>query len=186
MQTRLFPKQLLDFKARLLLGKTQFGKTLAKWSSQEVSQGCKVCLRQGHFEYDDLSHRILNCPRSVSIINYIQINLTKQKYITPVHILLTNTRCIHQIKAYSNGNKSPVEEHNPCSFFNTSLHKNLATTFVWDTYIKYIMECSNNDCEPNIKEAVKYVSKEIVNFVKIMPVNPICLELDQMFKKMNI
>ena len=71
MQTRLFPKQLLDFKVRLLLGKTQFGKTLAKWSSQEVSQGCKVCQRQGHFEYDDLSHRILNCPRSVSIINHI-------------------------------------------------------------------------------------------------------------------
>ena len=49
MQTRLFPRQLLDLKIRLLLGKTQFGKTLAKWSSQQVSQGCKVCLRQGQF-----------------------------------------------------------------------------------------------------------------------------------------
>ena len=186
MQTKIFPKQLLDFKARLLLGKTQFGKTLAKWSTQGVSQGCKVCLRQGHFEYDDLSHRILECPRSVSIINHIQKNLTKQKYLTPVHILFTNTRCIPQIKANSNGNKSPVEKHNPCSFFKTKLHKNLAITFIWDTYIKYIMECSNNDYDPSIKEAVKYVSKEIVNFVRIMPVNPICLELDQMFKNMNI
>ena len=103
-----------------------------------------------------------------------------------MHIILTNTRCIHQIKAYNNDNKSPVEEHNPCSFFNTSLHKNLATTFVWDTYIKCMMECSNNDCEPNIKESVKFVSKEIFNFVKIMPVNPVCLELDQILKNMNI
>ena len=62
----------------------------------------------------------------------------------------------------------------------------MATTFIWDTYIKYMMECSNNDCEPNIKEAVKFVSKKIVNYVKIMPVNPVCLELDQMFKNMNI
>ena len=27
MHTRYFPRQLLDFKTRLLLGKTQFGKT---------------------------------------------------------------------------------------------------------------------------------------------------------------
>ena len=72
--------------------------------------------RQGHFDYDEFSHRLLKCPRSMSIINHIQINLTKQKYITPVHIVLTNNRCIHQIKAYSDGNKSPVKEHNPCSF----------------------------------------------------------------------
>ena len=62
MQTRYFPKQLLDFKTRLLMGKTQFGKTLAKWSPLNVSQGCKVYLRQGNFYYDDLSHRLLTCP----------------------------------------------------------------------------------------------------------------------------
>ena len=49
MQTRYFPKQLLDFKIRLLLSKTQFGRTQAKWSTQGVPQGCKVCQRQGHF-----------------------------------------------------------------------------------------------------------------------------------------
>ena len=48
------------------------------------------------------------------------------------------------------------------------------------------MECSNNDYDPSIKDAIKYVSKEIVNFVRIMPMNPICLELDQMFTNMNI
>ena len=62
MQTKYFPKQLLDFKARLLLGKTQFGKALAKWSLQGVSQGCKICHRHGNFYYDDLNHRIITCP----------------------------------------------------------------------------------------------------------------------------
>ena len=186
MQTRLFPRQLLDLKIRLLLGKTQFGKTLAKWSSQEVSQGCKVCLRQGHFEYDDLGHRLLYCPRSISIIDHIRSKLTKQKYITPVHIIFTNTRCTHQIMAYGDGNKNPVKKHTPCSFFNTSLSKNLAATFVWDEFIKYMMDCSNNDCEPSPKEAIKYICREIVNFVKFMPMNPVCLELDQMFKNMDI
>ena len=162
-------------------------KTLAKWSSQGISQGCKVCLRQGHFEYDDLSHRILTCPRSRNIIKHIQTTLTKQKVLTPVHILLTNTRCIHQIKVYSNGNNSPVKAHNPCVFLNKDkLHNMLALTFIWDCYIKYIMQCSNNDIDPSIDEAMKYVSREIVNFTKIMPVNPVCKELDQMFMNMNI
>ena len=71
MQTKCFPRQIIDFKIRLLLGKTQFGKTLAKWSPLNVSQGCKVCLRQCHFYYDDLSHRLLTCPASKNIINHI-------------------------------------------------------------------------------------------------------------------
>ena len=96
MQTKYFPKQLLDFKSRLLLGKTQFGKTLTKWSPQNVSQGFKVCLRQGHFNYDDLSNRIFTCPLSKNIINHIQATLTKQKLVSLVHILLTNIRSLSQ------------------------------------------------------------------------------------------
>ena len=101
--------------------------------------------------------------------------------------MFTNTRCIHQIKAYSNGNNSPVKKHKPCVYpKKDKLHKNLALTFIWDTYIRYIMQCSNNDLDPSIDDAMKYVSKEIVNFARIMPVNPVCKELDQMFKNMNI
>ena len=48
------------------------------------------------------------------------------------------------------------------------------------------MQCSNNDLDPSIDDAMKYVSKEIVNFARIMPANPVCKELDQMFKNMNI
>ena len=51
-------------------------------------------------------------------------------------------------------------------FLKLVFQKNLATTFIWDTYLKYMMEYSNNDCDPSIKEVVKYVCREIVNFVK--------------------
>ena len=48
------------------------------------------------------------------------------------------------------------------------------------------MQCSNNDIDPSIEEAMKYVSKEIINFTKAMPANPVCKELNQMIMNINI
>ena len=78
MQTKIFSRQLLDFKSWLSLGKTQFAKTLAKCTHENISQGCKVCLSKGDFQYDDLSHRLITCPTSNTIVEYIISCLTKQ------------------------------------------------------------------------------------------------------------
>ena len=186
MQTRFFPRHLPDFKARLLLGKTQFGKTLAKWSPLHVSQGCKVCLRQGHFEYDDLNHRLLECPTAKIIINHIQTTLTKQNIVSPVHIILTNFRCIYQIKMLNKNNNDPTEVHKHCATFNKDkLHTNLGNTFIWDNYIRYMMQCSNTDEIPNKSEAIKYVLDEIQNFMRSVPGNPLCIELVKVIRNKN-
>ena len=74
-----------------------------------------------------------------------------------------------------------------CVFLNKDkLHTMLATTFIWDNYIKYMMQCSNNDVDPSKEEALQYVMKEITNFTRAMPGNPVCNELNQMVNKMNI
>ena len=38
MQTRIFPRQFLDFKSRLILRKTQFADTLPKWTNDNTSR----------------------------------------------------------------------------------------------------------------------------------------------------
>ena len=61
----------------------------------------------------------------------------------------------------------------------------LATTLIWDNYIEYIMQCSNNDVEPSKNEALQYVLKEINNFTKVVPGNPVCNELIMIVHDMN-
>ena len=186
MQTRNFPRQLLDFKTRLLMGKTQFGKTLAKWSPLNVSQGCKVCLRQGHFHYDDLSHRLLTCPTSKIIIKHIQVTLTKQKFVTPVHMLLTNLRCIHKVNMLGKMDTDPIKVHSHCATYTKDkLYTMLSFTYIWDNYLMYIMQCSNNDSEPTRAQALQYILTEIKNFTRAMPENPVCIELIKIVQNMD-
>ena len=108
-QTKIFLRQLLDFRTRLLMGKTHFGKTLAKWSHDNISQGCKVCLKQGYFYFDEILHRLNSCPCSDSIIQHIKRTLTKQKFITPVHILFTNRRCTNQVNMAGKMFNAPIK-----------------------------------------------------------------------------
>ena len=74
MQCKLFSCQLLDFKARLILRKTQFPNTIAKWSI-DVSPGCKLCTARGDFQIvqqitdtDRLEHRASLAPLQCCIL----------------------------------------------------------------------------------------------------------------------
>ena len=80
----------------------------------------------------------------------------------------------------------PTEVHKHCATFNKDkLHTNLGITFIWDNYIRYMMQCSNMDEVPNKNEAIKYVLDEIQNFTRSVPRNPVCTELGKVIKKMN-
>ena len=80
----------------------------------------------------------------------------------------------------------PTEVHLHCATFTKDkLHTNLGITFIWDNYIKYIMQCSNKDEEPTKDEALKYVLDEIKNLTRSIPGNPVCSELIRMIQNMN-
>ena len=106
---------------------------------------------------------------SKNIINHIQVTLTKQKLVSPVHILLTNTRCIHQVKMLSKKDTDPTKVHSHCATFTKDkLHTMLGFTFIWDNYLNYIMQCSNKDIEPTKCEALQYILGEIKNFTRVL------------------
>merc|ERR1712055_886428 len=67
MQTKEFSRQILDFKARLLLRKTQFPNMIHKWKS-EVSQYCQACLDKGDQQIADFKHILFECPTRLCII----------------------------------------------------------------------------------------------------------------------
>ena len=89
MQCKLVLHQLLDFKARLILEKTQFLNTIAKWSI-DVFPGCKLCTAWGDFQIADLKHTLFECPTSQGIIEYIWANLTKQPEVRSANIMFSN------------------------------------------------------------------------------------------------
>ena len=71
----------------------------------------------------------------------------------------------------------PTKVHKHCVFLNKDkLHVMLARTYIWDNYIKYIMQC-NNEVTPSKMDALQYVIKEITNLIRVMPSNPMCKEL---------
>ena len=81
----------MDFKTRLILGKTQFNASLAHWTNDNVSQNCKSFMEYGDYESATLLHMLYTCPTANAIICYICDNLTHQEDITPVSVILTNT-----------------------------------------------------------------------------------------------
>ena len=48
------------------------------------------------------------------------------------------------------------------------------------------MQCSNNEVDPSKSDAFQYVIKEITNFTRAMPSNPVCKELSLMVQNMTI
>ena len=96
MQTKIFPRQLLDLKSRLIIRKTQFAKTLAKWKRDNTSQGCKMCQVKEDIQIAELNPSLFTCPFSLSIIEH-RTKLTKQTKVTPLNILFTSHRCTHKV-----------------------------------------------------------------------------------------
>ena len=60
----------------------------------------------------------------------------------------------------------------------------LSFTYIWDNYLMYIMQCSNNDSEPTRAKALQYILTEIKNFTRAIPGNPVCIELTKIVQNM--
>ena len=124
-------------------------------------------------------------PNIRNIINHIQVSLTKQKN-SPIHILLINVRCIHQVKMLNKNETYLTNVHLHCATLTQDkLHTNLGITFIWYNYIRYIMQYSNKDEVPTKDEALKYVLDKIQNFTRAVSGNPVCIELIRMIQNMN-
>ena len=54
LQNKYLPRQLLDFKARLILGKTQFNYSLSKWVTENISPYCQTCIEKGIHVHADM------------------------------------------------------------------------------------------------------------------------------------
>ena len=114
IQNTYLPRYILDFKARLILGKTQANSQLAHWTNEYTSQACFMCQYNGDFEIATLMHTLYECPKSRNTIDYICKVLNLQKNIKPHKVILTTTQCI------SNLEKQPKDEdiHNLCGALN--------------------------------------------------------------------
>ena len=123
MQCKLFSRQLLDFKARLMLRKTQFPNTIAKWSA-EVSPNCKACTVRGDFQVADLRHTLFECPTAQRIIEHIRVNLTKQIEVRSVNIMFSNNQCFYQAHKTGEQRNTLLKQHEKCALHqDVSKHK---------------------------------------------------------------
>ena len=73
------PRYILDFKARIILGKTQFNSQLAHWTNEYTSQACYMCQLNGDFEPATLVHMLYECPKAQNTIQYICNEFTLKK-----------------------------------------------------------------------------------------------------------
>ena len=96
-QNKYLPRSLLDFKARLILGKTQFNNSLAHWVGENKSQNCIWCVRHGDYAPSDFIHTLYTYSTAQAVLQHIRKNLTNLKEITPVSVILTNDRCTKQV-----------------------------------------------------------------------------------------
>ena len=71
IQNTYLPRYILDFKARLILGKTQSNSQLVHWANKYTSQACFMCQSRGDFELATLAHTLFECPRSQNTIDHI-------------------------------------------------------------------------------------------------------------------
>ena len=64
IQNTYLPRYILDFKARLILGKTQSNSQLAQWTNEYTSLACFMCHLNGYFEIATLMHTLYECPKA--------------------------------------------------------------------------------------------------------------------------
>ena len=101
---------ILDFKARLILGKTQSNSQLAHWTNENISQACFMCQQRGDFEIATLAHTFFECPGAKSTIDYICNTLCLPINIKPYEVMLTTALCTSSLGKHPKSN----ENHNVC------------------------------------------------------------------------
>ena len=88
-----------------------FGKTLAKWSKDGISQGCRVCLKIRGHQYEDMSHQLIICPTFRQIFEHIREKIIKQPSISLVNAIQTNHRCVYQLNSAVSNNIAKYPSH---------------------------------------------------------------------------
>ena len=169
IQNKYLPRQLLDFKARLVLGKTQFNHSLSKWTSDNISPYCGSCMEKGIHVYADMLHTLYACPVSLSIHEYIRKNLTNLEEITPVSVILTNNRCTKQVNNKGISIKRKNKTHTVCSIYDDTYDKSTALDFIFSLSLKYIMDCSQAHLIATPKDALITVLEELRAYIKTRP-----------------
>ena len=169
IQNKYLPRQLLDFKARLVLGKTQFNHSLSKWTSDNISPYCGSCMEKGIHVYADMLHTLYACPVSLSIHEYIRKNLTNLEEITPVSVILTNNRCTKQVTNKGISVKNKNKTHKVCSIYDDTYDKSTALDFIFSLTLKYIMDCQQAYLIATPKDALTTVLGELRAYIKTRP-----------------
>jgi hypothetical protein len=186
IQNKYLPRQVLDFKARLVFGKTQFDHSLAQWTQENISPICITCLDKGIIANADMLHTLYACPVSLEIHDYIRRYLTNLEEITPISVILTNNRCTKQVNmkgvAYKQGNKA----HTVCSIYEESYEKSTALDFIFTLGLKYIMDCRMAKIVPFPKDALVTVLGELRAYVKTRPNQLISVYLKRNIKFLEI
>ena len=173
MQTKEFSRQLLDFKARILLRKTQFPNQLNKWLP-EVSPYCKACMDKGDHQIADFKHTLFECPNRCSIIEYIRANLTKQTEVRPVNILFSSNRCFYQTHETGAQRQVMLKKHDKCALHNKAIiSKGKALDFIWTHYMQIIMLTLYKDQTPDPITVMDEIIIEIKAQIKAKPTCPV-------------
>ena len=171
----------LTLKPGCCWGKPSLERILAKWTNENISQGCK-----GNFQYDDLSHRLITCPNSNTIVEYIKRCLTKQVQVTLVNIVLTYRRCIPQDNISRNEVTGPTSKHKYCAVYEKeTLAKTLGLEYMWPNYMQYIMKCTHENCIPNREQALEYILNEIKHLTRARPDNSFSIFLSNLIRNIN-
>ena len=133
IQNTNLPRYILDFKARLILGKTKSNSQLAHWTNEYTSQACFMCQFNGDFELATLMHTLYECPKAQNTIDYICQELNLQKNIKPHEVILTTAQCT------SNLGKHPKDEdfHNVCGALNNYRDNSTGNDYIWATVCQY-------------------------------------------------
>ena len=133
IQNKHIPRYILDFKARLILGKTQSQSQLAYWTTEYTSQACFMCQNKGEFAIATLLHTLYECPTSKNTIEYICEKFNFPKTIKPYEIILTTAQCTSNMgKNLSNGTV-----HNACGILEKYNDNFTSKDFIWAMVCKH-------------------------------------------------
>ena len=155
IQNPHIPRYILDFKARLILGKTQSNSQLAFWTPEYTSQACFMCQNRGDFAIATLLHTLYECPTSKLTIEYICEKFNFPKNTKAYEIILTTAKCT------SNMGKNPRNGsvHNACGTLEKYNDNFTSKDFIWATVCKYFFYCHTN------KKTV--LPQTVLNFILI-------------------
>ena len=102
LNCKFLNNDILDMKARLLLGKTQFYSQISKWD-KSVSNRCKNCFNVNkQTTLETLKHCLYDCPIINGIIKNIHLKcrfIKNENHIAGDRIILTERVCYRHMKS---------------------------------------------------------------------------------------